>query len=105
MIANILPVLGALSKMMATVATQPLIIAKVGLQSRPPPQRNGKPFTSFLEVMQFVIERDGSRQYCRKYDLLRFASVWDLFGNIESYRHDMEKIHCVRSSEYILYCG
>lgn len=59
MIANILPVLGALSKMMATVATQPLIIAKVGLQSRPPPQRNGKPFTSFLEVMQFVIERDG----------------------------------------------
>lgn len=45
--------------MMATVATQPLIIAKVGLQSKPPPQRQGKPFTSFLEVMKFVVERDG----------------------------------------------
>ncbi|CAK3965073.1 Peroxisomal adenine nucleotide transporter 1 [Lecanosticta acicola] len=51
--------LGALSKMMATVATQPLIIAKVGLQGNPPPQRNGKPFKSFVEVMQFVLERDG----------------------------------------------
>lgn len=45
--------------MMATLATQPLIIAKVGLQSKPPPQRQGKPFTSFLEVMKFVVERDG----------------------------------------------
>lgn len=45
--------------MMATIATQPLIIAKVGLQSKPPPQRQGKPFKSFLEVMQFVVERDG----------------------------------------------
>lgn len=51
--------LGALSKMMATMATQPLIVAKVGLQSKPPPQRNGKPFTSFIEVMKFVVERDG----------------------------------------------
>jgi len=51
--------LGALSKMMATLATQPLIVAKVGLQSKPPPQRNGKPFTSFIEVMKFVVERDG----------------------------------------------
>lgn len=45
--------------MMATIATQPLIIAKVGLQSRPPPQRMGKPFTSFQEVMKFTVERDG----------------------------------------------
>lgn len=45
--------------MLATMATQPLIVAKVGLQSKPPPQRNGKPFTSFVEVMKFVVERDG----------------------------------------------
>jgi hypothetical protein len=45
--------------MLATIATQPLIIAKVGLQSRPPPQRKGKPFESFQEVMRFVLERDG----------------------------------------------
>lgn len=36
-----------------------MIVAKVGLQGKPPPQRNGKPFKSFIEVMQFVIERDG----------------------------------------------
>ncbi|KAM3422243.1 hypothetical protein BST61_g2608 [Cercospora zeina] len=61
--ANLAPheafLLGALSKMLATIATQPLIIAKVGLQSRPPPQRMGKPFQSFQEVMKFTIERDG----------------------------------------------
>lgn len=45
--------------MMATMATQPLIVAKVGLQSKPPPARNGKPFTTFLEVMQYIVERDG----------------------------------------------
>jgi hypothetical protein len=52
-------VLGALSKMLATVITQPLIVAKVGLQSKPPPARQGKPFTSFIEVMQFIVQRDG----------------------------------------------
>ncbi|KXT03145.1 hypothetical protein AC578_7709 [Pseudocercospora eumusae] len=51
--------LGALSKMIATIVTQPLIIAKVGLQSKPPPQRMGKPFKSFTEVMAFIVERDG----------------------------------------------
>nr|XP_036577577.1 uncharacterized protein CTRU02_12564 [Colletotrichum truncatum]KAF6784575.1 hypothetical protein CTRU02_12564 [Colletotrichum truncatum] len=51
--------LGAASKAMATIATQPLIVAKVGLQSRPPPERNGKPFSSFVEVMNFIIEREG----------------------------------------------
>lgn len=51
--------LGAASKALATIATQPLIVAKVGLQSRPPPERNGKPFSSFVEVMQFIIEREG----------------------------------------------
>ncbi|KAH6969848.1 mitochondrial carrier domain-containing protein [Fusarium avenaceum] len=51
--------LGAMSKALATIATQPLIVAKVGLQSKPPPARNGKPFTSFVEVMRFIIEHEG----------------------------------------------
>ncbi|KAL8765908.1 MAG: hypothetical protein Q9209_007151 [Squamulea sp. 1 TL-2023] len=51
--------LGAMSKALATVVTQPLIVAKVGLQSRPPPARQGKPFRSFLEVMSYIIEREG----------------------------------------------
>jgi len=51
--------LGAMSKALATLATQPLIVAKVGLQSKPPPARNGKPFTSFVEVMKFIIEHEG----------------------------------------------
>jgi hypothetical protein len=51
--------LGALSKMLATIATQPLIVAKVGLQSQPPPQRQGKPFKSFIEVMEYIIEHEG----------------------------------------------
>jgi hypothetical protein len=52
-------VLGSLSKAMATIATQPLIVAKVGLQSRPPPARNGRPFKSFGEVMGYIIEHEG----------------------------------------------
>jgi hypothetical protein len=54
-------VLGAMSKSLATIATQPLIVAKVGLQSRPPPSRQGKPFKSFVEVMQFIIENEGMK--------------------------------------------
>ncbi|CAK7262640.1 ADP/ATP carrier protein [Sporothrix epigloea] len=52
-------VLGALSKTLATITTQPLIVAKVGLQSKPPPSRNGKPFQSFIEVMQFIVAHEG----------------------------------------------
>ena len=52
-------VLGATSKALATVATQPLIVAKVGLQSRPPPARQGKPFRSFVEVMCYIVEQEG----------------------------------------------
>jgi len=52
-------VLGAISKSLATIATQPLIVAKVGLQSKPPSSRQGKPFKSFIEVMQFIIEHEG----------------------------------------------
>lgn len=48
-----------MSKALATIATQPLIVAKVGLQSRPPPARNGKPFTNFLEVMSYIVEHEG----------------------------------------------
>lgn len=44
---------------MATIATQPLIVAKVGLQSRPPPDKNGKPFKSFGEVMAYIIQHEG----------------------------------------------
>ena len=45
---------------MATMVTQPLIVAKVGLQSRPPPARNGKPFKNFVEVMTYIVEHEGS---------------------------------------------
>lgn len=51
--------LGAMSKALATVATQPLIVAKVGLQSRPPPERMGKPFKTFGEVMRHIVENEG----------------------------------------------
>ncbi|KXX79536.1 Peroxisomal adenine nucleotide transporter 1 [Madurella mycetomatis] len=51
--------LGAMSKALATIVTQPLIVAKVGLQSKPPPARQGKPFKTFVEVMQFIIENEG----------------------------------------------
>jgi hypothetical protein len=48
-----------MSKALATIATQPLIVAKVGLQSRPPPGRQGKPFKTFGEVMKYIIEHEG----------------------------------------------
>lgn len=48
-----------MSKALATIVTQPLIVAKVGLQSKPPPARKGKPFGSFIEVMRFIIEHEG----------------------------------------------
>jgi len=51
--------LGAMSKSLATLATQPLIVAKVGLQSKPPPSREGKPFKSFIEVMKFIVQNEG----------------------------------------------
>ncbi|KAK3322282.1 mitochondrial carrier domain-containing protein [Apodospora peruviana] len=53
-------VLGAMSKSLATILTQPLIVAKVGLQSRPPAARQGKPFKSFIEVMKFIVENEGA---------------------------------------------
>lgn len=56
-----------MSKTLATIVTQPLIVAKVGLQSKPPPLREGKPFKSFLEVMSFIIQHEG---------------IWGLFKGI-----------------------
>jgi hypothetical protein len=44
---------------MATLATQPLIVAKVGLQSKPPPERKGREFTSFGEVLAHIVEHEG----------------------------------------------
>ena len=51
-------VLGGLSKTMATLATQPLIVAKVGLQSRPPP--GVPPFKTFGDVMRYIIKNEGA---------------------------------------------
>jgi hypothetical protein len=48
-----------MSKALATITTQPLIVAKVGLQSKPPASRNGKPFSSFGEVMRFIVKNEG----------------------------------------------
>jgi Mitochondrial carrier protein len=48
-----------MSKALATIVTQPLIVAKVGLQSRPPPDREGKPFKTFGEVMKHIIDHEG----------------------------------------------
>ena len=48
-----------MSKSLATIATQPLIVAKVGLQSKPPPSRLGVPFKNFGEVMKFIVKNEG----------------------------------------------
>ncbi len=48
-----------MSKTLATIVTQPLIVAKVCLQSKPPPDRKGKPFRSFGEVMKHIIDHEG----------------------------------------------
>lgn len=48
-----------MSKALATIITQPLIVAKVRLQSKPPPDRQGKPFTSFQEILAYTIEHEG----------------------------------------------
>ncbi len=52
-------VLGAMSKALATIVTQPLIVAKVVLQSATPPERRGKPLKTFGEVMRHIINHEG----------------------------------------------
>ena len=49
-----------MSKSLATLVTQPLIVAKVRLQSRPPPERNGKRFESFNEVLAYTLKHEGA---------------------------------------------
>ncbi|RPB23818.1 mitochondrial carrier [Terfezia boudieri ATCC MYA-4762] len=50
--------LGAMSKTLATLATQPLIVAKVGLQSKPP---SGAPqFKTFGQVMAYIVKHEGA---------------------------------------------
>ncbi|CAG7934983.1 unnamed protein product [Penicillium nalgiovense] len=51
--------LGAISKVLATIATHPLIVAKTMLQSKPPDCRNGKPFKGFTEALAYVISNEG----------------------------------------------
>lgn len=58
-VADFLAVLGAMSKALATIATQPLIVAKVCLQSRPPAIRQGRPFKGFVEVLRFIMQQEG----------------------------------------------
>ncbi|KAF7168501.1 hypothetical protein CNMCM6106_003668 [Aspergillus hiratsukae] len=54
--------LGALSKVAATVATHPLIVAKTMLQSKPPDCRDGRRFRGFTEVLLFIIQHEGIRR-------------------------------------------
>lgn len=48
-----------MSKTLATLATQPLIVAKVGLQSRPPPARKGRPFRTFSKSCPILSKMRG----------------------------------------------
>ncbi|TQS34665.1 hypothetical protein Golomagni_04943 [Golovinomyces magnicellulatus] len=56
--ANLKPILGAVSKSLATVVTQPLIVAKVCLQSKSLCQ-NQKQFKNFIDVMHYIIKNEG----------------------------------------------
>lgn len=51
--------LGAFSKVLATITTHPLIVAKTMLQSKPPNSRKGKPFEGFTEALIYVIKNEG----------------------------------------------
>jgi hypothetical protein len=55
----IVTVLGALSKVLATIVTHPLIVAKTMLQSKPPECRQGKPFRGFTEVLLYIVRHEG----------------------------------------------
>src|SRR5690606_4806001 len=58
-ITNVTPVLGAASKSIATLTTQPLIVSKVTLQSKPRP---GHPkFKGFMEVLRYILAHEGLR--------------------------------------------
>jgi hypothetical protein len=39
-----------------------MIVAKIGLQSRPPPSRKGKAFKSIAEVVTYILQNEGWRR-------------------------------------------
>jgi hypothetical protein len=41
------------------IFSQPIIVAIVGLQSRPPPARKGKAFKTWNEVMAYIVQNEG----------------------------------------------
>lgn len=45
--------------MIATLITQPLIVAKATLQSRTAPKELGRPFKSFQEVLRYIVKHEG----------------------------------------------
>lgn len=51
--------LGALSKIVATIVTHPLIVAKTMLQSKSVGSRGAKPFKGFTEVLIFILRNEG----------------------------------------------
>ncbi|KND87653.1 Peroxisomal adenine nucleotide transporter 1 [Tolypocladium ophioglossoides CBS 100239] len=51
--------LGALSKCIATIVTQPLIVARATLQSHLSSDPEKKPFKSFQEVLKYIIAHEG----------------------------------------------
>ncbi|KAL4928610.1 mitochondrial carrier domain-containing protein [Aspergillus undulatus] len=51
--------LGACSKVLATVVTHPLIVAKTMLQSEPPESRKGKTFSGFTEILAYIVSNEG----------------------------------------------
>ncbi|KAL2848891.1 mitochondrial carrier domain-containing protein [Aspergillus pseudoustus] len=51
--------LGSLSKVLATLATHPLIVAKTMLQSKQSEPPDGQPFRGFIEVILYIIRHEG----------------------------------------------
>ncbi|KAJ5591290.1 hypothetical protein N7450_005262 [Penicillium hetheringtonii] len=51
--------LGALSKIIATIVTHPLIVAKTTLQSKSVGHEGGKPFKGFTDVLIFIFRNEG----------------------------------------------
>ncbi|PWY65933.1 mitochondrial carrier [Aspergillus eucalypticola CBS 122712] len=54
--------LGALSKVAATVVTHPLIVAKTMLQSKTRECHGERPFQGFTEVLRFIVRHEGMRR-------------------------------------------
>lgn len=98
-------VLGALSKSIATIVTQPLIVAKVGLQSKPPAARNGKPFKSFVEVMEFIVKNEGALSLFKGIgpQLLKGFLVQGILMMTKE-RYVAQTLHNIRQNEILICC-